>query len=200
MAVILVYTTPIWVMPMAIFIFKERSTLMKWVGVALGLSGVLIMLNPWVLDWTIKNTQIGILFLMLASLSMSISILCAKYMTWHHTPLQMIPWQLLVGSILLTMTATIMDPHPALHWNLTSSFSIAYTAIASTAFGFYGMTKLSKELPATVTSIGLLGVPVSGVFFSVIFLHERFNESMLLAMIFIITGVFTVIWGERKAG
>lgn len=196
-AAILVYTTPLWVMPMAIFFFKESSTFLKWLGFFLGIIGVLLMLNPWEMDWTNSNTLLGVIFLIGASLSLSISILCAKYMTWHHPPLELIPWQLLIGSIMLFIVALIFHPHPTSLWNLTSSLCIAYTAIFATAFGFWGMTKLSKELPATITSICFLGVPVSGVIFSAVVLHERIDLFMILAMLFITVGLICVVCGDK---
>ena len=197
-AAILVYTTPLWVMPMAIFFFKEPSMFLKWLGFALGLIGVLFMLNPWEIDWRSGQILLSTFFLMSASLSCSISILCAKYMTWHHSPLELIPWQLLVGCVMLTIVALISQPHPTLQWNATSIICLAYTAVIATALGFLGMTKLSKELPATVTSIGFLGVPVSGVIFSVILLHETLDLFKILAMLFIISGLICVVWGGRK--
>lgn len=196
---ILVYTTPLWVMPMAIFFFNEPSTPLKWLGLVLGVIGVLFMLNPMEINWTNSKAVLGILFLMGASFSCSIAILCARYMTWHHTPLELIPWQLLLGSILLTSVALVAQPHPSLQWNLTSIGCLAYTAVAATAFGFFGMSKVSKEFPATVTSISLLGVPVGGVLFSMIILHEHVDTLMIFSLFFICVGVACVIIAPQRS-
>ncbi len=198
-AAILVYTTPLWVTPMAIFFFKEANTALKWFGFILGIIGILFMLNPSELDWTNGNVLLAVFYLMGASLSLSISILCARYMTWHHTPLELIPWQLLVGSIILVIVALFMQPNLNMQWNVTSASCIVYTGLIATAFGFFGMSKISKELPATLTSIGLLGVPVSGVIFSVILLHESVDLFKILAMVFITLGVICVVFGEKKS-
>ncbi len=195
---ILVYTTPLWVMPMAIFFFKEPSSMMKWIGFLLGIVGVLIMLNPWKIDWTDKSMILGMFFLMSASLSLSISILCARYMTWHHTPIELISWQLLVGALIVSITTYILQPNPLLHFNLTANLCIGYTAIAATAFGFWGMSIISKELPATITSLGILGVPISGVIFSVLLLHEVFQLYMFFALVLITFGLFCVLWDGGK--
>lgn len=195
---ILVYTTPLWVMPMAIFFFKETSNSLKWLGFLLGMIGVIVMLNPYEINWGDHNTQLGVLFLLSASLSFSISILCARYMQWHHSPLELIAWQLLVGTILVFSIVLAIEPHPVLHWNFTAIICIAYTAIFATALGFSGMTKVSKELPSSLTSIGFLGVPISGVLFSVLLLHEPLYTHMIIAMAFITAGVVCVLLGEKK--
>lgn len=198
-AAILVYTTPLWVMPMAIFFFKEPNAWLKWVGFTLGIVGILLMLNPWEIDWSNRQVILAIIYMLSASLSLSVGILCARYMKWHHSPLELIPWQLLVGSIILIIIAFILDPYPTLRWNTTSILCLSYTGIVATAFGFLGMSKISKELPATLTSISLLGVPVSGVIFSVMMLHEPVDLFKILAIIFIVAGLSCVVLGEKKA-
>ena len=195
---ILVYSTPLWVTPMAIFFFKEANRWLKWLGFILGIIGVLIMLNPEEIDWSNPGVLLAMTYLMCASIAMSISILCARYMTWHHTPLELIPWQLLLASIILVLVALKMDPTPTIHLNVTSIACLLYTGILATAFGFFGMSKLSKELPATLTSICFLGVPVSGVMFSVIMLHESVGVYKILAMIFILSGLICVVYGEKS--
>ena len=198
-AAILVYTTPLWVMPIAIFFFKEENSLRKWIGLALGFAGVLIMLSPWEIDWTNREVLMDAAFLMGASFSLSISILAARYMTWHSQPIELIPWQLLIGAIMVSSVAYNFQPHPVIHWNTISGISVAYTAIIASALGFWGMGVVSKELPSTLSSIGFLGVPVSGVLFSVLMLHEHVGYFMLIAMICIITGILCILLSESKA-
>ena len=197
---ILVYTTPLWVMPLAIFFFKESNSPFKWLGFILGIIGLLFMLNPWAIDWTNHGTLVGISFLMGASFVSAISILSARYMTWYHTPLELIPWQLLIGCIMLVTVAFIKLPNPTFEWNIVSIGCLGYTAIFSTALGFLGMTLLSKELPSTLTSMGFLGVPVSGAIFSVIILHESFSLCNQVAVLLIISGLICVVYGEKKSG
>ena len=194
---ILVYTTPLWVMPVAILIFKEHSSPLKWLGFILGLLGVFIMVSPWEMDWSNSSILIGTLFLLLASISFSISILCARHMTWHHTPLELIPWQLLLASILVIGAAFFYNPHPHVEWNLSSTACILYTAIVATALGFWGISVLSKNLTSIVMSLSFLGVPVSGVIFSVILLHEALPLFMIVAMLCVICGLACVALGEH---
>lgn len=195
---ILVYTTPLWVMPPAILIFKEHSSPLKWAGFILGIIGVLIMVGPWEMDWSNPSIRIGTIFLLLASISFSISILCARHMTWHHTPLELIPWQLLIASLLVIITACIYTPHPHIQWNVTASICVFYTAIIATALGFWGISVLSKGLTSVIMSLSFLGVPVSGVIFSVILLHEALPLFMIVAMIFIVSGLSCVALGEHN--
>ena len=95
--------------------------------------------------------------------------------------------------------ASILQPHPSIHWNLVSGLSVSYTAVIATALGFWGMTVVSKGLPSTISSIGFLGVPVSGVLFSMLFFHESVGYFMLLSMFCIIAGIVCIVFGETKS-
>ena len=79
-----------------------------------------------------------------------------------------------------------------------SGLSVGYTAIIATAFGFWGMMVISKGLPSTLSSIGFLGVPVSGVFFSVLFFHELVSVFMLIAMLCIVVGIVCIVVADVK--
>lgn len=195
---VLVYTTPIWVTPLAIFIFKEKNSWLKWLGFTLGILGIALMLNPKEINWSNVNVIYSTFFLLGASFAFSISILCAKYMKWYHTPLELIPWQLLIACIFLVTMAFLLSPHPKILLNIQSVFCLLYTGIFPTALGFLGMSKVSKELPATLTSIGFLGVPVSGMLFSMLMMHEPIDIYITLAMVLIIMGVICVVFGDAK--
>lgn len=199
-AAILVYTTPVWVTPIAIFYFKERNSLFKWLGILFGIIGILCMLNPSAIDWSNDQTKMGVFYLLLAAINVSIGILCAKYLKWYHTPLELAPWQLLIGSIILLIVAIIVEPHPVLEWNLTSTLSLAFTSIFATAIAFLGIAYVSKTLPATVSSISFLAVPVCGVIFSALILNEAIQSFKIYAMLFICAGVICMMIGEKKPG
>lgn len=198
-AAILVYTTPIWVVPISILFFNEKPGLIKWLGCLLGVIGVLILFNPLDIDWHNHQLMTGYAILLLAALSWAISILCARYMSWPHTPLELIFWQLLVGVIPVLMMAIIKEPHAHIIWNHTFIWSLLYLGIFATGFAYWGTVVVSKNLSPITTSLGLLAVPVFGLLFSAIMLHEPITLSLILSMLFIVGGLVCVIVGNHKS-
>ncbi len=95
----LVYTTPIWVTPLAILFFHEKLTVYKAAGFILGMLGILLLFSPQGIDWSNKTILLGNGILLLAALCWAVSILCARNMTWYRTPLELVPWQLLIGTV-----------------------------------------------------------------------------------------------------
>lgn len=194
---ILVYTTPLWVVPISVLFFHETTNWIKWLGFIFGLIGIAILFNPLAIDWSNPQTLIGNGVLLLTALSWAISMLCARYMRWHHSPLQLIFWQLLVGTVPVLLLAVLKQPHPVIIWNSTLIWALLYASIAATAFGFWAGVVISKELPPITSSLSLLGVPVCGVISSALFLKEPITFSLVLAMLFILLGIICVIFNKK---
>ena len=59
-----------------------------------------------------------------------------RYMTWHRTPLELISWQLLVGTIPVVLIAYFVDPTPTIIWNQELIFSLLYCGVLATGLAF----------------------------------------------------------------
>lgn len=197
---ILAYTTPLWVMPIAIVFFHEQSTVLKWLGFILGMSGIIILFSPWSFDFSDYHALVGNCFLLSAALCTAIAILCARNMRWYSPPLELLPWQLLVGTIPVLLLALYIDPYPVIQWNSSLIICVLYTSIFATAFGYWGIIMISKELPSITVSLALLGVPASGLFFSALLLHEPITLSIVTAGLLIVGGLVCVMFGNNKKG
>mgnify|MGYP003574930590 CR=1 FL=1 len=191
-AALLAYTTPLWVMPIATLIFREDTGLLKWAGFFLGMGGLFLLLCPWQLNWHDRHIIYGSLFLLLASFSWGISIICIRYMHWHKSPLELIPWQLLIGTIPVLLFTTFKEPFPMVTWNGSLILSLLYTGVLITGISYWGGVVVNKRLPAIMVSLGFLAVPVFSLLLSVTFLHETISLLMMLSMLSILLGVTCV--------
>src|SRR5262249_13089034 len=94
-----------------------------------------------------------------------------------------------------------MEGLPSLHaaWSVQVGLLIAYAVAPGTAFGFWALTWISKELPAMTTSLGLLGVPLVGIIASSLVLAEPMSTTLLAALSPIAAGVAVGTLGGRRA-
>lgn len=190
---LIAYTTPLWVLPIAILFFKEEAGWMRWLGFLLGASGLVLLLSPWEMNWSDKNTLFGTGMLLLGSLSWAISILCARYMHWTKSPLELIPWQLLIGTIPVLIFAWVKEPVVIVEWNLPLILSLVYTGILVTGLSYWSGVIVNKELPTIVVSIGFLVVPVVSMLLSSYFMHEVIDAPTMAAMGLILSGLVFVV-------
>jgi drug/metabolite transporter (DMT)-like permease len=190
---LLAYTTPLWVMPIATLFFKEKSGLLRWTGFLLAIIGLVILVSPWELNWKDSNIVLGTGALLLASLCWAISMLCARYMHWTKSPLELIPWQLLTGAIPVLIFAWIKEPAISVQWNTALTLSLVYTGIIVTGVSYWCGVIINKELPTIVVSLGFLIVPLFSFAISAVFLHETINLPTAVAMSLILIGLMFVV-------
>lgn len=194
---ILVYTTPFWVLPIAIIFFHEVGGFLKWLGFAFGMTGVLVLFSPWGINWEEHGALVGNGILMLASLCWAGSMLCARYMRWSRSPLEIVPWQLLVGTIPVVCLAFWQQPDPIIQWNHKLILALLYNGVVVTAFGYWVAVTVNKELPSTTVSLSMLAIPVTGLISSILLLGESLTLSIVLALLLIIGGLACVILHHR---
>lgn len=74
-AIVLGYTTPLWVIPGAVLFLGEPLTRWRVLGVSLGIVGLTVMFNPLAFAWSDTRALLGNACIMLAALCWAISIL-----------------------------------------------------------------------------------------------------------------------------
>lgn len=192
-ASLLAYTTPLWIMPIAVFVFQEKHSPLKWAGFLFGISGLLILMSPWEFDWTDHNVLFGTAMLLLASLSWAVSMLCARYMHWTKSPLELIPWQLLIGTIPILIFTYVKEPALHITWSTPLILSLAYTGILVTGISYWSGVIINKELPTLAVSLGFLAVPVLSLLSSAFFMHEMISLTTACAVGMILAGLVLVV-------
>lgn len=195
---ILVYSTPFIVTPIAVLLFDEKLTSIKLLGLLLGLFGLIILFNPWSFNWHDIHTVIGNTMLLLAAACWAIAMLHTRYGTWHSSSLSLVPWQLLLASISVIGTAFIIEPHPTIAWTHRLWWTVIFNGVLATGFAYAAIIYVCQKLPVVSTSLLLLSVPVLGLIMSSIWLGEPITASIVIAMLFIIAGLTTIILEKPK--
>ncbi len=102
-SVVLAYTTPLWVIPGAWLFLGERLTPRRAAGVAIGLLGLLALFNPLALDWSDRGVVLGHLAIVAAAMLWAGSILHIRGHPWRSTPFELLPWETLLATGILTV-------------------------------------------------------------------------------------------------
>ena len=195
-AVIIAYTTPLWVAPGAILLLGERLTRRMAVGLLLGLAGVLVLFNPAAIDWSDRHVVLGNALLMLAALIWAGLILHVRVHRWVSGPLEMAPWQALVALVPATIIALLFEDFGQIAWTGRVIGVIAYNGLLATAFGVWAMVTVSRALPAIASSLGYLGAPVVGYLSAALLLGEPITLTLSIGLALIVGGVFLVLTAD----
>jgi drug/metabolite transporter (DMT)-like permease len=188
-SVVLGYTTPLWVTPGAWLFLKEAMPPRRLIGIALGLSGLLFLFNPLGFDWSNRPALLGNAMLLASALSWSASILYVRAHRWISTPFQLTFWQAALATGALVGLALAFETFPDIHWSWPLILAFAYNVLIATVLGFWAMAMVNRAVPASVTSLGVLGTPVVGIASSALMLGEAIDLTLVLATAMILGGV-----------
>jgi drug/metabolite transporter (DMT)-like permease len=196
---ILAYTTPLWVLPGAIFILGERLSRAKSLALLLGLAGVAFMFNPAGFDWSDSKALAGNAYLLVGAALWAVAIIHVRKHRWVGSPLTLAPWQMLTGLVPLTILAWQIEGPPPPVSHPASAIALAlYSGPLVTAFPFWAAVTAARILPAVTVSLTLLLVPVIGLLSSALVLHERLSATTVTGLLLIVSGIAAVNFANAR--
>lgn len=196
---VLVYTTPLWVAPLALLVLREPLGWRQVVGAVLGLAGIVLLFDPTHFDWNDGRVVLANAALLGASFSWAIAILLIRAHRWRGTPLQTAPWQMLIGVVLVLPLAWTIEGPPLVGWGWPAVPALVYTGTLATAFAFWSLIVLGRALPATTVAVGSLGTPALGVVAAAIALGEPLRFDVLAGLGLVGLGVLVTVLQRRPA-
>ncbi|QNK70928.1 DMT family transporter [Variovorax sp. PAMC26660] len=188
-SVVLAYTTPLWVVPGAWLLLGEAPTRWRLLGAGLGLAGLVLIFNPLTFDWHDRRAVTGNVAVLLAALCWAASILYVRVHKWVTPPFELVFWHALLASCLLLPMAVAIEGVPHIAWSAVLVSQLLYGGLFGIALAYWAMTTVNRTLPATTTSLGLLGVPVVGIACSAAALREPVGAALLMALLLILGGI-----------
>ena len=163
-AIVLGYTTPLWVAIGAAMFLSEEITRRRAIGIGFGLAGLAVIFNPQTLNWRDRNALFGSGLILVAAFCWAGNIVYVRAHRWISTPFQLVFWQVLLAAALLSVIAWIVEGPPHIAWTARLSALLLFSGIVCTAFANWAMTMVNRSLPAVTTSLWLLATPLLGIF------------------------------------
>jgi drug/metabolite transporter (DMT)-like permease len=198
-AAILAYTTPLWVLPLSVWVLGERLNGARSLAFALGLSGVAVLFNPLGFDWSDRRVLFGNGLLLFGAALWAVQIVHVRRHRWAGTPLSLVPWQQAVAVLALLPLSQVFEPDAALRWTPESIAILAYNGPLATGFCFWALLTVTRALPAVTTSIGSLATPVVGMLAGALWLREPLSWTNTGGLALIAAAVVTLTLGEAWA-
>lgn len=196
---ILVYTTPLWVVPLAMLFLGERLRRLELAGVITGFAGILLLFNPRALDWSSRTAVLGNFSLLLAAIFWAVSIVMVKKMKWDENPIHTAPWMCLTALAIIAPTALILDEGSPIPLSADFVAAMLYNGIVANALTFAAFTYVNQKLSAIHVSVGLLAIPVVGLAASAVAMHEPVGIMKLISMVLVVSGIALMTVAGRQA-
>lgn len=196
-AAILSYTTPLWVAPGAALVLGEKFDLRRLIALLAGMAAIAVLVNPLTLDWSREGAIAGSLLLVLSAFCWALAILHTRYHRWTASPVQLAPWQMLVGLVPLSITAWVIEGPLVIDWTWETAWVLLYNGPLATALAFWAVVTVTRLLPAMTLAISILAVPAAGLVFSAMILGESLSPAKLAGLALISFGVVVIHLGKK---
>lgn len=167
---ILVFTMPFWVLLFAWPALGERVSPVGWISVALAAAGLIALMD---LPGTADSLP-GKALAVAAGVTWALGVVVAKRLQSRITLdlLNFSFWQMLLGLIPMLLLVWVSD-QPPIVWTPTFVAALLFLGIPSTALGWWMWLYVLRALPAGLTGLSSLGVPVVALVGAYVHLGER---------------------------
>lgn len=190
---VLAYTTMLWMVPLS-WIVGEKVGRRGFVGAALGVLGIAVLVDLPRFDWTNRSVLLGHASLLVAGFTWALAILHARRHAWRMSPLDVLPWQMGVATVLLWIIALTFEPAGFLDFGQRSLWiALLYLGILAGPTATWAAVSVARALPPVTGSLGMLGVPLLGIASSVVLVGEPVTWPLVIGTALVIAGIAIVI-------
>jgi drug/metabolite transporter (DMT)-like permease len=193
-AALIIALNPVIIITISALALKERLRGHRWLGVAIALFGVWIVISHGdIASIASAGVGAGEFFMLAAVTSWALYTVIGRKVLGGLTPLAATNYAALWGTLLLGIVAAPQIPDLRLaqfDWRMTGA--LLYLGVCGTALAFVWYYTSIKKFGTAVASIFTNLVPVFGVTISVLLLGEPLLMSMLIGGAIAIVGVMMV--------
>jgi drug/metabolite transporter (DMT)-like permease len=186
---VIVWTASLWTVPIAAVVLGERMVGRRWLGLTLGICGVIVLFEPWGLAWDEPGVAVGHALLILAAILNAATAVHIRAHRWTISPLQAVPWQLGGAVVVLAILALAIEGVPHIDWTPQLGWIVAYQGILASGIAFWAQIVVLRNLAAISANLTLMMVPVVGVLSSAVLVHEVITPTLVAGLLLIMTGV-----------
>ena len=190
-AALLLLITPILIVFIAAWILKERLGFFKLSGLALGISGALVLILAKDSSGNSENVLLGDMFIIINAISYTVYFIIVKPLMVKYNAVVVLRWIFTIGLFLvLPFGWTEFTEIPWQQYNTVDFTSMGLIVVSGTflayLFNLYGI----KILGASVAGFYIYTQPVFAALIAMLFLHEHLAFYKIIAAILIFSGVY----------
>ena len=190
-AALLLLITPILIVFIAAWVLKERLGLLKVTGLALGISGALVLVLAKESSGNSENVLLGDLFIIINAVSYTIYFIIVKPLMVKYNPIVILRWIFTIGLFLVLPFGWVeFTQIPWERYTVIDFTSMGLVVISGTflayLFNLYGI----KILGASIAGFYIYTQPVFAALIAMLVLHEELALYKIIAAILIFGGVY----------
>ncbi len=196
-ATVIANTQPIMAAVLAAVMLKEHLGMRGKMGLLLGFIGIVLIALPALMMKTGGDYAVGITYISMAALGITISNILIRRMAGQLDALVMMGWQLVLGSFFLMILALMTEDVSAITWNVPFVLSLLGLALPGTALAYWMWCRVLEQMELNLANAYSFLVPVFGLAMGMIFFQESISGLASVGIILTVLGIVVVNWPEQ---
>jgi drug/metabolite transporter (DMT)-like permease len=192
-AIVLAYTMPLWAIPIEIWLMPAILRPGHLVGAAVGFAGLLMFLNPSLVDWGDWQVLLGNAMLLLGAICWALGSVLYRQRAWRSGFWAQTFWQLAVSLPVVAAVALPAGFGEPVHWSLGFVAILAYNWIVTTALGYFLWNKVLAAMPAGVAGQVMALTPVGGFLLSAAIFGGEVTWDVMASIVLIVAGIILTL-------
>ncbi len=192
---ILAYTMPLWVVLLSRFMMGETLTKLRLTAITLGMAGIALLLVDEF--QTLKTAPVGALLMVGAGLVWAIGLVMFKGFPKAIPTTTLMVWSFALGGWPIFLGLAAFGHGPWLPVSTSAWAGLLFNVVIVFGFCWFAWNELVRALPAQVTGISSLAVPIVGFGSGMLLLGERPRPFDYVALLAIVAAVSLVLKPQR---
>ena len=184
-AVLLLYTAPVYVTLFSPWLLKEKPTKKGIIALVLSIAGILLTVDPGKLDF--QPYSVGIIAGIAAGIAYAFQIMTSKYLSTRYSGYTQAFWGFIIAMLILFPVSSV--PLNVVFTNINYLLLLAiFPTILAVSLYFNGLKKVKAQ---SASILGLIE-PVSAVILAVLILDEQISALQIFGGVLILAGAALV--------
>ena len=194
-AIVLAYTMPLWAIPIGMCLSPEWPGRGQFAGAAIGFAGLLLFMNPGLVDWGNGRILAGNALLLLAAVAWALGSCLYRRRSWRSPFWVQTLWQLAVSIVPVGAIVLSGTTGGAVRWSPALIAILAYNCVVTTALGYFLWSKVLSMMPAATAGQVLTLTPIGGFVLSMLIFGGTVTADVVLSIVLIVGGIFVTLRG-----
>ncbi len=200
MATVIANTQPLMAAVLAHAYLGERLGLRGKVGLALAFAGIVIIASPELLSSAGASSALGLAYITLAALGVTVSNVLIKHLAGTVDPLMAMGAQLMIGGVPLAVLAVLTEAPETTQWSAQFTLVLLALAFLGTSLVYWLWFSLLESVELNKANAFTFLIPVFGVAMGIAFFGEQFSWQDAAGAGLTVVGLDLVIRRRRAMG
>jgi drug/metabolite transporter (DMT)-like permease len=188
-----VYSMPLWAAIFDWLFFRTRLAPMQICGITVSLGGLLLFLDPSVLDWRADGVAAGMVMTLLAAMLWALGAVFYRTRVWTAPLLSQTLWQLVTSGLVVACAALLLEAPLSTTPSVTLGIILVWSWLIPMALAVWAWTKVLSRLSASTAGQLLMSTPFVGIAASSVIFNESLPPAFAVSALFIAVGGLMVL-------